>query len=425
MNPVSRTGRRTFITRGCAVGIGIALAPQMRAQPNAADECKASVADALLLFDEILFDVQGEAITNAVKPVLEAGRSCANALETLTGLVEKLQKEICKPSSGSTTSRMQELVDVGSSNIKILKASLTSGSDRESALVIGAIGRIAEQIDQAAQDVRMKCVLTPQGETLLHEIFENVKKAKEIPDELRKAQDKYSTDTKRILCQVKAVRQCILGAATAIGLGTADPPSRSTAKFEEVRDNIQTAVCLLHKLDPEAVDPATTTGTSGTATVKKQPFKVTNPIAHQMTKRALPKCDDTTSCEWEAHPAPQGKPAQVLMQLLRGAEKVFQNPAAGYFEISLNTLERDASLIPASYRSPGVLPVPHVGDLLNAYCRPYTYARRAVLTTAVGIARASTTANSNERWNAIYWIVYKFKCDEPSNRLALVSALFA
>lgn len=420
MQGTPNPGRRAFITAGCVAGVGATVLTPVRAQ-TAVEECKGSVADALLLFEEILLDVQGVALTNAVQPVLDAGRECADSLETLTKLLDRLQKEICKPASSGPTTRMQKLVEEGGANAKILKASISSASEKEAALMIGMMSSLARDISEAAEDVQQECVLTPTGKTILLEIFSTVEKVRKVPANVRIVQEKYSETAQKIICRVKAVRQRIMAAATAVTRKDEKDVAVTRKAEKDVTDHIDAAVCLLHLLDDNAIDPKTRTATT---IQPPQAFRITG---HGEPNKAvtLPACDQADVCTPDYNPVPAGRPAQVLMNLLRGAEKVFKNPAAGVFQVAeFNPQGSQARLVAASYSGATALPA-DVGELLGLYCKPYTTWRRVAVTTAVGVARSVTAANSQDRINAINWIVYKLKCDEPSNRPELVRRLAA
>jgi len=376
----------------------------------------------LLLFDEILLEVQSQATTRSAEGAFGAARDCANALDHLAKLIDELKAQICKPGTGGAARRMQELVEAGSSNARLLKASFSSASEKEVGLMIGAIGAITRQIHEAAEEVETECevVLTTEGKKKLLEIFETVKTVRPIAEKVRLEQEKWGDKVKTILCQVKAVQRNMFGAAIA----------SSKEDIKKMDEYVDVAICFLKKLDDKAIDPglAPSSVSSGNLPIPspKPSRSITPGSGNSTPPHEAPKCDESMDCEPDYHPPPPGRAAEVLMGLLRGTQIVAKNPAAGYFEVSQNSQGNKGSLFVASSdRRLAMFPAPHVGDLLERYCRPYTYVRRALLTTAVGIARAAHPAGSAERVRAINWIVYKLKCDEGANREQLAIELAA
>jgi hypothetical protein len=124
-------------------------------------------------------------------------------------------------------------------------------------------------------------------------------------------------------------------------------------------------------------------------------------------------------------PLPPGNPAEILIGLLRGTQELFKNPDArpkvtskhdsdtGDKRVIFKTVAAHSSRVPPQ----------DIGSLLDDYCKPYTYYRRAKLTLGVDVAWTIYRDDAEKRLSAIWWTISKLGCADGSDPGILANEL--
>lgn len=409
-------GRRNFLTRTLAGSVAVAFALEGRAKAEyIRDEtCKVTLADTLLLFVDLLLDVQQRAIIKESEKTFVTARQCQAALCELSKKIDELKDEICKSPTSRRAQQMQNLVETGRMNAQMIEASASS-VDTKFASLATSLDTINGLINQAAQDVETECkfIITEKGKLILGEIWALVKSNSTICGEITRNQELFSKNVRHIRCQIGLVEHFIFQAATAI----------MDKDVIALKANIEGAIKILLEVDTDAKDQ-TVDDPSPNDTYVPAPKP---PQASGASSSAKPKRTATNQsaamddqCTWDIPPpAPPGNPTEILIGLLRGTLVLFEHPAMGRPQnLQGAKMEQDGRralfVLASAHNAPAMLPE-DIGTLLDNYCQPYTYFRRGVLTLAVDVAWASYRKEPGKRLDSIWWTISKMKCKGQSN----------
>lgn len=178
-------GRRTFLARMMAVGVGAALIPNEKAIAGAEtqDECKPSAADSLILYLDLLSEIQFQAVKNLYTKVVVLLKSCQQVFDEVYEQVKILEAELNKSKLKSQAKQIRELAEAGRANARLMRDYLgISGSVEYANLNTLAI--VSERVAQTAQNLlpEGEVVLSASGVAALNKIINLVKTYKMDPN---------------------------------------------------------------------------------------------------------------------------------------------------------------------------------------------------------------------------------------------------
>jgi hypothetical protein len=416
-------GRRGFLARVFAGGVGTAFAldAPVAARP-VAETCKASAADAFVLSTELLGEVLGDAIYNASKPPLQRAKVCAEGLEKLNAKLGELERELRGP-KGEPANRVRELVNTGRLNVQLLREAVGKSDERVVALV-GVLNSVHEGLDEAAKEVEEKCKfgLTDKGRTLLSEAVKLAQEYKPAAAAVDAGQKAYHDNVLQLQCAATKARHAISRAATA----------SSEGNLALMDAEVDRAVSQMKTLDPSVKDP----DAPPTPGAPPEPDDPPTPDASEPSPTptpeqgatGLPASGQTDECKSpERQQRPSGSAAQVLVELLRGGQKLARNPDVVNRLLNASATrgrgERPVMFVRASARSAPAVPLQDYGTLLSNYCEPDSWGRRILLASGVGAAWLQHPDDRGKRLKMIRWVIYELGCEGRSEVSTLAGQL--
>src|ERR1051325_3142384 len=132
----SSVGRRSFLTRSVIFGAGVGLlaSTESASAATAALECQASAADSLVMYIDLLRNVQSEAFVEAATIIDTAATSCYQTLDTLYEKVKLLQTELRRTKAQSKVQEVRNALEVGRAHRAAARASFAPSRGASAAL---------------------------------------------------------------------------------------------------------------------------------------------------------------------------------------------------------------------------------------------------------------------------------------------------
>jgi len=398
-------------------GVASTLTATTAAQVSDEKKCEERpLADALMLFMELLFDVQQSAIVKAAEATFKPARDCEKTLCQLSERIDALKAEICESSKSKRAQQMRDLVETGRVNAQLLEKSSGASPAKFASLAV-SLNTINSLIDDAARDVEIECkiILTEKGKRLLLEIIKLIDLNRWICTRITESQQVFASDVDLARCRVRAVQHYIFEAADAI-------THNNLPKLDE---NIDNAVRTLRLLDSSVADqPVNTNAPVEPSNLK--PAKEVDSIDHSDTPSVVKPAVAVDCMPEKPSPLPPGNPTEVLIGMLRGTQELAKNPAARP-QVTWNhdsgRDERRVLVKSVAAHSRRAMLAENIGTLLDTYCKPYTYYRRAVLSVGVDVAWTTYRNNPGKRAGVIWWTLSKIGCPAGSDPTTLVSKL--
>ena len=231
----SHIGRRLFLTRSVAFGVGTGLVLSAPGA-NAAtfdSECEASASDSLILYLDLLVKVQSEAFSGAARIISGAARDCYATLDALYKKVEALEAELSNSHGKAQVQQMRQAIEIGKAHVAVLKASFAHSRNPSVGLAT-ALTLIGNQVTQNAQEMLPpgKITLTPKAKKLLEEVMGLVRDFHEVPKNTQQADDAYQARVTEISTLTNKVRDLLFAASSS----AADADlSKSSAAAQEAK----------------------------------------------------------------------------------------------------------------------------------------------------------------------------------------------
>src|SRR6185295_6608707 len=150
----SLRGRRNFLTPSIAGGFGgsFSLGTQTPAGKHLSEDCKVSPSDSLVMFIDLIGQVESTALIDKAKILVEAAFRCRTDFEELNKLVKDLESEL-KQSRGSTPARqLRELAEASLASARVVTASMTH-PNKAAYGTLSPLIAVAEHIEKSAQDL--------------------------------------------------------------------------------------------------------------------------------------------------------------------------------------------------------------------------------------------------------------------------------
>jgi len=418
--------RRTFLGQAIVGGVASTLIITSTAHGNDEKTCEERpFADLLLLFMELLFDVQGKVFYKAARATFQPARDCEKTLCELSKKIEELKAEICQSPTSKRAEQMRDLVEAGRINAQLLEK-ISGASEAKFASLTAALNTINSLVENAAKEVQTECkfVLTEKGKRLLLDIIELIEKNSWICTKITASQKTFAEDVDVGRCRVRTVQHYIFDAAEAA----------AHKNFEKFDQSIDNAITMLLTLDSSVKDQRVNTAAPVEPLDRSKTGKETDPIDSSKTDSADTSMGASDCMPEKVSPLPPGNPAEILIGLLRGTQELFKNPEArpkvtrnqdpGADEkrALFKTVAAHSSRERTSSNSKPLL-AEDIGTLLGKYCKPYSYYRRAKLTLAVDVAWTIYRNDSEKRLEAIWWTILKLGCPAGSDPGALAKEL--
>lgn len=329
----SRIGRRFFLSQSVAVGtVGglTSLAPASRvlaaSPPPEEPGCKASPADTLLLYLDLLLKVQSEAFSAASTVMITASKNCADTLQKLEDQLNILRAEIQNSHTTSQAQQMHHAVKLGNAQVEAIKASVGS-APRTTVATAAALTLVSDHINRTAQD------LLPQGEIKLNakakealeEVFRLVKKFQEVPEQTRAAQEEFQCRIRMIQTEIEAIRDGLFAASSSV---TEAEGITSSVAQQEARNNaaqmIDDVKAKVAALKDSSSKPCRTDATDASVTSPGS-LPATSPPS-----KPMPTID-------------------LMVAILEGTARVVRNPQI----IADNTRSSESQFVRATFREGG------------------------------------------------------------------------
>src|SRR6266498_5315631 len=169
-------GRRTFLGNSVALGVCASFSP-LSSHAVAAEmepECKPSVADALILYLDLLIQVQSEAFSAAAVGILKAAKDCSDLLDKLYEKIDRLQEALRDSPARAQANQMRNSVNVARAHVDLIKASIGSAHSGNLALA-STLTFIKGQIEKASVELPQETVLISQkAKVLIDEVIQLV-----------------------------------------------------------------------------------------------------------------------------------------------------------------------------------------------------------------------------------------------------------
>ena len=396
-------------------GVASTLTISSSARGNDEQTCdEKPFADLLLLFMELLFDVQAKVFHKAAEATFQPARDCEKTLCELSKKVVELKAEICQSPTSKRAQQMRDLVEAGRINVQLLGK--TSASEAKFTSLAVSLNTINSMINDAAKEVESECkfILTEKGKRLLLDIMDLIEQNNWICTRITASQKTFAKDVDAGRCRIRSVQHYIFEAAEAI-------TNKDREKFDKSIDNAVTTLLLLD------------------GTVQDQKVNIAAPVEASSnsksqdidsTDRSKMDSDDTgqglVDCMPEkVSPLPPGNPTEILVGLLRGTQELSRNPDArpkvSWKEDSGADEKRVRFKTVAAHSRRE--PAEDMGTLLHNHCKPYTYFRRAKLTLGVDVAWTIYRSDPAKRLAAISWTIYKLGCPAGSDPSILANKL--
>lgn len=255
-------GRRRFVTGSLTFGAGIGLlAPVTKASSStSAVECQASAADSLILYLDLLRNVQSQAFTDAAAKIIPATTNCYITLDSLYEKVLLLQKELRPTRAQGQIQEMQRAVEMGKAQMDAIRTSFAH-SRGASALLGQTLDFVRGQVSQAAQDMLPagKITLSPKAKKLLEEVMVIVSKSHDVPQQTQRAVDVHQQRVNEIATLTNAIRDDLFAASEAAADAdfSSSPAEAQRAKLTAAQ-KIEAACTKLEQLKPKQAEESRT-----------------------------------------------------------------------------------------------------------------------------------------------------------------------
>jgi hypothetical protein len=283
-------GRRTFLARVMGGGVGAAFMTNEGAMAHIETdaECKPSAADSLILYLDLLTEIQFQAVKDQYTKVVILLKSCQQVFDEVYEEVKILEAELNKSKLKSQARQIRELAETGRASARLMRDYLgISGSVEYASL--NTLSIVSEQVAHTAQN------LLPEGEVMLSAAgVSALNKIIGLVNEYKKQQSKATTsqvDHREALNDIHRkivrIRELLFSASYAIA--GADEPGVNAARAgnlkSQANDSINQAIKLLNELPqakPEQADAAQPRDTFVTLLHGTQKW-ISNPAAAEIS----------------------------------------------------------------------------------------------------------------------------------------------
>jgi hypothetical protein len=256
-------GRRTFLTRLAAGGVGASLVSgkQVRASAETDDTCKPSAADSLILYLDLLSEVQFQAVKEKYLGVVGLLKSCERVFDEVYKQVKILEAELNKSKLKTQARQIRDLVEAGRANARLMRDYL-GVSGRVEYASLNALTIVGERVAQTANALlpEGELVLSAAGAAALREIVRLVKTYKEVQGKASVAQVDHTDALNLIHNQIAKIRQLIFSSSEAIA-NADESPSQAAQLRTIANKSLKDAIAELKQLpqakpDEPGVKPA-------------------------------------------------------------------------------------------------------------------------------------------------------------------------
>jgi hypothetical protein len=376
-------GRRSFLAHSVAFGIGTSLTTKgIGASSMETIECKPSAADALILYLDLLIQVQAVAFLDASRGLISATKNCSTTLDDLYRKVDLLETEMrAHPRSAAKTEHLRHVVGWGKGQANFLKAAANLPPD--GALPVAAMVTVGQQIYRAAQDLKASAdiTLSRKAQELLEDIMKTVKDFREVPDETERAAEEYQLKLTEIRKAIAAIRNDLFAASmSAADAEMADSDEKRKAAKTETLNKLDSVIGRLQTLKAGSSQPHLNT----------------------LTQDSVPATD-------------------LLIAMIQGTKQVIENPAI--VQLADKPPRGQVRFLTASLGSSGSMPVSlfsRVQQAIENHCPRGTTMRTLWVSNL--ILGAMAYPDQNARVPLIAGVLIFFPC-WSGDKKALASAL--
>jgi len=233
-------GRRDFLTRSFAGGIGASLSLGNQAPGNlqTSEACSVSPSDSLVMFIDLIGQVESTALIEKAKILVEAAVRCRTDFEELNKLVNELEAELKQSRSSTQARQLRELSEASLASARVVTASL-SHSERSAYATLSPLIAVAQHIEKSAQDLLpdKENMLSRKASQIVNSIVKKiVTVATRLREEAKHNQDeisRYQQGIKEIQGQTKSIKDAIY--ASSKWAAVAEDPHSSRARAATAR----------------------------------------------------------------------------------------------------------------------------------------------------------------------------------------------
>jgi hypothetical protein len=246
-------GRRTFLTGLVAGGVGssLVLGKQVGATTETDVTCKPSAADSLILYLDLLSEVQFQAVKDKYQVVVGLLKSCQQVFDEIYAQVKVLEAELNQSKLKTQARQIRDLVEAGRANARLMRDYLGI-SGRVEYASLNALTIVGERVAQTASALlpQGEIVLSAAGAAALKKIIDLVKSYKEDQGKASVAQVDHTEALNTIHKQIARIRELIFGSSQAIA--DADDTNLVPKREAELRTtaikSLNDAIAILKQL---------------------------------------------------------------------------------------------------------------------------------------------------------------------------------
>jgi len=216
----SHYGRRVFLARMCAGAVATPSAFAVGADRAGRDydPCKASAsaADTLILYLDLLNDVQFLSVKDVYDAAIATLKACEDVFNEIYKEVEALAKELRKSKHQAEVKDIRSLVEAGKANLRLAKSYVgVSGNIAHTSFATLAL--LTEQVGKKAEDIPDgPILLSAEATTILKRIISLVRDFKSSQAAASAAQATHQDALTPIYNKIKVIRDLMVQASVYI-----------------------------------------------------------------------------------------------------------------------------------------------------------------------------------------------------------------